>query len=264
MKKIFIGLVVLLMGALPAMAQPEEAEPGITPDSPFYFLDRVSDAFQSPMDVQNEKAAEVEAMAKKGKEKAVEKSVKAYERSSERVRKKYRNDSNRAEEAARQASFHLGIFSELEQNFSEHSKAMRKAINTSARERVRAIGELNKTNPQRASSVAESTLEEVMANTPEQAQKGLSNALEKVRGKHKMERGRGRNETGEKERERNRTHVENKTPQNKGKGETTPDDEIPNKTENKSSGMEEGEETNGQKSQNLSTNKPNKNMGPNP
>jgi len=57
-----LAMVVLM--ALPVMAQPELPDPGITPDSSFYFLDILFDVFQSAEETADERAAEIVAMAK--------------------------------------------------------------------------------------------------------------------------------------------------------------------------------------------------------
>lgn len=236
MKKILLGMVMLLVLALPVMGQTQEDKAGTTPDSPWYFMDRMFDGLQSAEKVQNEKAAEIEVMAEKGNQKATEKAVKAYEKSSERARKRIGNDPNRAEEAARQTSKHLSRFAALEENTSEQTRgALERAMNISASNRGRAISAINRTDPVRAESVAESTLMGVMNRTPEQAQKGLSNALGNVRREHKRDREDMDNRTEDRRQERNRTkreEMENRTPENEDREEGEERQPIDNRSDN--------------------------------
>ncbi|MFB6216541.1 MAG: DUF5667 domain-containing protein [Candidatus Aenigmatarchaeota archaeon] len=182
MKKQLAGLFSFLVLLSPlAMAQPQLPSPGITPDSPFYFLDKAFDAFQSSEAVANERVAEIKAMAERNKTQAMEKAVEGYQNALQRRIQQGNQSAAVAEEVARQTSNHLSILAQVRQRVPEQAKdAIGRAINNSARGRERAIKAINRTNPERARIVAQNTLQEVMSNTPEQAQAGLQRALKAV------------------------------------------------------------------------------------
>ena len=183
MKKIalFSFLISLVILAPTVLAQPELPDPGITPDSPFYRLDTFFDRFRSSEVVAGKRVAEIRAMAEENKTEAMERAVEGYERAMERRERDGNRSEGAAEEVARQASNHLAVLAEVRERIPEEAhEGIDRAINNSARGRGRAIEALNRTNPERAHSVAQNTLEEVRANTPEEAQEGLEKALDAV------------------------------------------------------------------------------------
>lgn len=224
MKKSNLLAVSLIMTALltvPVFAQPELPSPGMTPDSPFYFLDRMFDRFQSPESVADEKAAEMLAMAEKKHEKGLSIALHSYERAMERRQKEANENEVEAEEVARQASNHLAVLARVREQVPEQArKGIDKAINESARNREQAMNTLRERNPERAGVVAEATLTEVMANTPEEAQPGLQTALEAVRRRGPPEY---REEDNESEEEVEEGEQRKITPENftEGRNETT-------------------------------------------
>ncbi len=183
-----LAMVVLM--AVPVAAQPELPGPGITPDSPFYFLDRLSDVFQSAESVADEKASEMVAMAQTADAKGLEKAKERYAKAMEKRQQKAEGDENAAEEVARQSSNHLAVLARVREQVPEQAKAgIDRAMNESMKGRERAIKSLEQKNRQRATMVAQATLQEVIANTPEAAQEGLQRALESVQRKVRQQAG---------------------------------------------------------------------------
>lgn len=175
-----LALVVLM--AVSVSAQPELPDPGITPDSPFYFMDRIFSVFKSAEALADERAAEIVAMAQKGHERGLTKAMEGYEKALEKRHRQAEKDENVAEEVARQSSNHLAVLARVREQVPEQAKAgIDRALTEGAKGRENALQALNATNPERAGAVAEATLQEVIANAPEQAQAGLQRALEAVR-----------------------------------------------------------------------------------
>ncbi|MFW5852875.1 MAG: DUF4382 domain-containing protein [Nanoarchaeota archaeon] len=174
-----VVFAMLVLMNLSVVAQPELTEPGMTPDNPFYFMDRMFDGFQSAESVADERAAEMVAMAEENKEKALEKARKGYNKAMEKREKEAGKDEEAAEEVARQASNHLAALVNVKEKVPEQAKAsIDRAMNKSSEGRQNALEALKNKNPERAESVAKATLEEVLANAPEAAKAGLQRALE--------------------------------------------------------------------------------------
>jgi len=176
MKKLAYIVVMLIVMTVPVMAQ--ELNPGITPDSPFYFLDRMFDVFQTRESVANERAAEVLVMAQTGNAKGLAKATEGYARAMEKRQAQAQNNPQVAEDVARQASTHLIALAAVRSRVPAQAQAsVDTALTRSAQGRENALGALERQNPERAALVAQETLQRVMQNTPEQAQEGLLRAL---------------------------------------------------------------------------------------
>ncbi len=172
-----------------ASAQRPLPDPGITPDSPFYFVETFMDRFRSPERVADRKASEMIAMAEKNNAEALQRAEEQYNRAMERVEQRAGDNPNMNEERARQASNHMAHLANASERVPEEAReGIQKAMENSARVRERAVEGINRTDPERARTVAESTLEEVIANTPEEAREGLETALENVRRERDTER----------------------------------------------------------------------------
>ncbi len=193
MKKIIQIMVVLVASVVVfsplASAQRPLPEPGITPDSPFYFVETFVDRFRSPERVADRKAAEMIAMAEKNNAEALSRAEEHYNRAMDRLEERAGDDANMNEERVRQASNHMAHLANVSERVPEEAKeGIQKAMENSARRRERGIEAINRTDPQRAGSVAENTLQELIGNTPEQARQGLETALENVRRERDTER----------------------------------------------------------------------------
>lgn len=194
MKRILSIVLIFTAILLFAQAEADQKElpdPGITPDSPFYFADRMFDRFKSPEARADERAAEMVAMAQKGDEEGLEKAREGYKEAMEKRQKEAEKDEETAEEVARQSSKHLAVLARVRERVSEKTKAgVDRALAESAKERENAISTLKQKNPERAGAVARETLERVMEKAPEQALPGLRRALEAGRkGESKEESG---------------------------------------------------------------------------
>jgi predicted transcriptional regulator len=175
-------LVILIYMAVPVMAQPELPNPGITPNSPFYFIDRMFEVFQSDESVADERASEVVAMAKIAHAKGLEKANQGYEKAMEKMQQKAEKDENIAEKFTWQSNNHLAVLARIREQVPEQAKAgIDRALNESAQSRENGLAALERQNPVRARTVATATLQELIVNTPEAAQEGLQHALETVK-----------------------------------------------------------------------------------
>lgn len=180
-KSLAIIMALITLMAVSVSAQPELPSPGITPDSPFYFLERFFDRFRSNENVMDRRASEIVAMAQKGHERGLARAMEGYEKALERRNREAENNENIAEEVVRQSSNHLAILARVREQVPEEARlGIDRALTEGARNRDNALQKLNKTNPERASLIAEATLNEVMKNTPEQAQRGLQRAFDAV------------------------------------------------------------------------------------
>ena len=108
MKVMITTVFVLLLMTLAVFAQAEDLpSPGITPDSPFYFVDKLFEVFQSVESKADERAAEAIAMAQKGHEEGLARALEGYEKAmTERAAQAERSEDE-AEEVARQSGRHL-------------------------------------------------------------------------------------------------------------------------------------------------------------
>lgn len=172
-----IVLIVLALFATPVHA--ELPEPGMTPDHPLYFMDRFFDRFQSADAVADERAAEMLAMARENNARGLERAQRAYERAMEKREAEAEDDENLAEDFARQSSMHAAELARVRET-TEAVDALDQAIDFSANARERAIGRLERANPERAGIVAQETLEELLAELPDSALNGIRQALERV------------------------------------------------------------------------------------
>lgn len=182
MKNLIILTAVFLMLAVPVIAQENElGDPGITPDSPWYFLDRFGDAFQSAESLANEKAAESLAMAEQANSEALTKATQAYQKAMERRQEQAEGDEDVAEEVARQASKHLEVLATVrEQVPSQALQGIDTALEVSAKGREESLNALRQQNSVRGEEVARETIEGIMENNSAEALEGLNTALQNI------------------------------------------------------------------------------------
>ncbi|MFP4119278.1 MAG: hypothetical protein ACLFTH_04455 [Candidatus Woesearchaeota archaeon] len=173
-------MMFLMVASFAAAAPPEELpDAGMTPDSPFYFMDRAFDVFKSAEARADERAAEAVVMAQEGNEKGIEKALNGYNRAMERREKRGQNDAQEAENTATQAANHARIFANLTENVpSQAREQMRQAVSRSAGNMNNALDSLDKSNPGRAREVATETLQSLRGQVPEDA--NISHALKMV------------------------------------------------------------------------------------
>ncbi len=166
-KKIISMLIVALLilsAAAPATATEEETEPGLTPDSPFYFLKtwvekiRLFFAFSPKGKVTlltkfaETRLAEAQAMVKRGKpeiaEKCVDRYEKCLERAEEEIKKKDKVDKDVYETVAEATSKHTAVLQGLLEKVPEQAKdAIEHAIEVSQRGHDRALEALERKGP---------------------------------------------------------------------------------------------------------------------
>ncbi|MGM5481714.1 MAG: hypothetical protein ACQESE_04880 [Nanobdellota archaeon] len=177
MKFIATILTMFLLVASFAAAAPQDELPdaGMTPDSPFYFMDRAFDVFKSPEARADERVAEAIVMAQQGNEKGLEKAMNGYEKAMQKREKRSQGNEEEAVETAEQAGRHAQIFANVSENVPEQTRnRVREAISKSDSSMNRALGSLNEMNTQRA----QETLQGLIGRMPEEA--NVSHALEMV------------------------------------------------------------------------------------
>ncbi|MBI2044071.1 hypothetical protein HYT24_01780 [Candidatus Pacearchaeota archaeon] len=169
MKTFVLFLTLLIVFSVFVSAQAEElGSPGITPDSPFYFLDVFFDTFQSPESVADEKAAEVVAMAESQNEVALTKSLEYYEKSITKLQERAQSDENIAEKVADQTTKHLTVLARVLESVPEKARpSIEKAVENSAKGREEAINALTRFNPSKGEQVSQQTSQSINENIPE-------------------------------------------------------------------------------------------------
>lgn len=188
LNKIYLTSVMVMITVLAALSVGAKVDglpnPGITPDSPFYFLDRWTSVFQSPAAQADERAAEVVAMAQEGKLLGLEKGLAQYEKAMAKREEQSSKGEEEAEEVARQSANHLAVLARVkEQVPAEAQDGIGRAIERSTAGRENALVQLNTLDQERARLVAQETLERVLQDAPEAAKEGLRTALEAVQSK---------------------------------------------------------------------------------
>lgn len=179
-----ISIAMLISMAVPVIAQTEEdlGSPGITPDSPFYFLDRMFDGFQSAEARADEKASEVLSMAREGKLEHAQTALKHYESAMERRQSQSIRNENIAEEVAVQSTNHLIVLVNVLEIVPDQAKdAIRLAMEVSVKERDESLNTLKEHNSSRGERVARETLQRVMdEETSAESQEGLTRAFNSI------------------------------------------------------------------------------------
>ncbi len=180
---VFSAFGLFAMGLVGAQTAEDIGNPGITPDSAFYFLDRIFDGFQGAESLANEKAAETIAMAEKGDEKAANRSLGLYQRNLERLQERAQNTERGevAERIVNQTTHHLIVLAGVLEQVPEEAKgAIERAMENSARGREESVSALREIDPSRGEQVANETLQRVMSETSEQAREGLQQAFNSI------------------------------------------------------------------------------------
>jgi hypothetical protein len=173
---IFANLVL----ATSAFALQENiGNPGITPDSPFYFLDTIFDGLQSPEAFADEKAAEIVAMAQQNKLNALEKARERYEKAMEKRNREAGESEDKAEEVARQTSRHMEALLEIYEKIPEQAKqGIENAMENSFQGREMALNSLAERNRERANIIDEETIVQILEKAPEESKVSLQRKLE--------------------------------------------------------------------------------------
>lgn len=191
---ITLGLAILLLAPLAAFAQENLlSDPGITPDSPFYFLDLVGEkigeffAFSAEAKVKHalataeERLAEAEAMADKGKD---DLAATARERYQERLNaalaqaaqaKEQGKDMEEVMATVAEATFrHMAVLTErLEQVPEQAQEAIARAIEASSRGNEESLNALSGEKKQQIIEEAKGKIPDFEEKIPE----GVRNKL---------------------------------------------------------------------------------------
>lgn len=181
-KILILGLALMLVSVSPVLAEELNSEKaGMTPDSPFYFMDRFGDMFQSSESLADEKVAEAKVMAEKNKSDAMNKALKHYNKAMEKRAKQAKGDEREAEEIAKQSTNHLTILAKVRAKVSEEAySGLDTAINNSARNRESALEELGKNAPEKAEQVRNQTRQQIVNAAGEIVQEQIKKGLENL------------------------------------------------------------------------------------
>lgn len=179
-KKIYIPvfsllLAGLILGIIPVKAQTEVDLPsaGLTPDSPFYFLERIAEGIgtfftfgdlkkaERYAKLATERIAEAKAVVDKGKPEAAEKALKRYEDQlgkalarAEKARIKGKSIAKVTEIVAEATGKHLLVLEELLDKVPEQAKlAINKARQISINGQKNALRALSTENPEKATEI---------------------------------------------------------------------------------------------------------------
>jgi hypothetical protein len=181
MKKRVLGIIFLLV-ITSVVAANEFGNAGITPDSPFYFLDKTFDFFQSPESLVNERAAEVLAMAENEDEKGLEIALSGYEQALQLQEKKARNNQKKAEQMKAQ-TIHLikSLGSKFDSIPDVGKYGVEIALVKSAESMVFSLQELQKLNPDKVEMLSNQTLISLLNGTNQYVIERIEPELENVR-----------------------------------------------------------------------------------
>jgi len=174
-------LILIFASSVFAVASVELPGSGITPDSPFYFVDRFFDIFQFSESLVDEKASEVALMAREGSEKDLTKAVENYEKAMTKREKRISKSEGGAEKIVEQFTKHLEVFANVKEKVPEQAKStIDRAIERNVRGLDKGLDELVLKNPEKAESMTQEIFERLLDNTPESSRKGLQTAFESV------------------------------------------------------------------------------------
>lgn len=182
---IFICAIILSMNIVLA-EQNEEFDPGMTPDSAFYFVDTLFDFFQSEKSLSKERAAEVLAMADKEDLEALEEAIEGYRKIIEKREKQVEEDEEKAEELAKDSSKYLEKMAKAHEKASEKAcKELKKSMSESAEARYNSIESLKKKDLKKGERIENITEEELMKSIPESEKDNVKDLLKFTEMKNK-------------------------------------------------------------------------------
>ena len=188
MRKFIPILVVmaLLMGILisPALAQENiNVDTGITPDSPFYFVDnfwksvRLTFTFnkirkiERRMEFARERLAEAEQMSKENKVEAMERALERYEKQIQHAEEKIEKRTELADKVAEMTAKHLKILERVIDKAPENARAgLERALEASEKGHVRAIQILEITDIKKAREFSARNIRQIKVRVEKQIQ----------------------------------------------------------------------------------------------
>ena len=191
-------LVASLLAPGPAFAQEDAlANPGLLPDSPFYFLDLLFEGIGSLVGVfssdeakadralrrAEERLAEASAVAEKGKAEKAEKALARYGVLISDAIARGEGRPNITEKVAEATAKHLRVLADVAERVPEEAKAsIERALTVSERGRTEALRALAAENPKRATELnlraAKDRLDEALEDAGAGDGEGALEALE--------------------------------------------------------------------------------------
>jgi len=210
MRKILLlvaSLVLIGFGGGILAQETELPAPGITPDSPFYFLETISEGigtFFTFGDLKKaeryaalaaERVAEAQAVVEKGKPEFAEKALKRYEdqlnRSlarAEKAKAKGISIEKVTETVAEASSNHLSVLEEVLEKVPEETKeAITKAKEASVGGQKNALRFLAEENPERATEINLRAVEARLNRAKVKAEKGEIEDMEEAIGEFEIQ-----------------------------------------------------------------------------
>lgn len=202
-----------LLGTTTCISIAQEAElsdPGLTPDSPLYFLERISEGigtFFTFGDLKKaeryaalaaERVAEAQAVVEKGKPEFAEKTLERYEMQlnksiarAEKAQAKGKSARKVTEIVAEGTSKHLTVIESILEKVSEKAKeAVTKAKETSMTDQKNALRALAKEDPEKATEInlkaAEARLNRAEAKAEEGETDEVEEAIREFENQHKF------------------------------------------------------------------------------
>jgi len=207
-KKLYISifsflLAWLVFGAIPSLAQTEAdlPSPGLTPDSPFYFLERLFEGIgtfftfgevakaERYVKLAAERVAEAKAVVDKGKPEVAEKALTKYQEylekslaKAEEAQAKGKRVAEVAEIVSQATIKHLAVLEEVLEKVPEPAKsAILQAREVSKTGQVKALEALSKEKPERAAELniqaIQNRLEKIKSEAREGDEQGVERAM---------------------------------------------------------------------------------------
>jgi len=194
-------LAGLVLGTVSVKAQTEELSlPGLTPDSVFYFLERISEGIgtfftfgdlkkaERYAALAEERIAEVKAVVDKGKPEAAEKALKRYEDQlrkalalAERARIKGESIAEVTEVIAEGSNKHVLVLEEVLDKVPEEAKeSIKQAKEVSMNGQKKALRALSTENPEKATEINLKAVEARLNRAKAKAEEGEIEEVEEA------------------------------------------------------------------------------------
>ena len=163
---LIISIFLLSIGTVALAQETELPEPGLTPDSPLYFLERIAESIRTFFtfgdlkkaeryaNLAAERLAEAKALAEKQKTELTEKTLLRYQEQLKKSTARAEEAKNKGEDTqevmtkiGEAASVHLGVLAEIHGKIAENAQpAVENAIKTSFKEREKVVEALKEQN----------------------------------------------------------------------------------------------------------------------
>ncbi len=195
-----VTLTLLMLGGTVLAQETDLPDPGMTPDSPFYFFKRISEGIgtfftfgdlakaERYTELATRRLAEAKALADKGKEEIIERTLARYQEQlemafsrTEQARNKGEKTEDVSETVAQATKKHLDVLEGVLEKVPEQAKeAIVRAREASFTGQIRALEALRGENPEKAANLNMESLQNRLEKVKEEARKGKEEGIERI------------------------------------------------------------------------------------